>query len=337
MKQDNSNRSEYVLGVDVGGTKINIGKAKRVCVPLEVKRYYTDSLNQDAIISSIIGSIEHYLANVCSYPPSAIGMGLVGHVSIEEGIWKSAINISVTEPMPICAEIYDRFGIPVYIDNDVHMAALAEMTFGTGMMNADFIYINIGTGISAGLVFNGKIIKGATNYAGEIGHLAFGAEDYTCKCGRKGCLEPIVSGGGMINMAKEAVQTNPNSSLAQYIKDNSLNAGTIFREAKKGDVTAGNIAERAMSALENTVVNLVNFMNPSFVIFGGGAIEKDFILNRLTKFVYKNVLPAASKGLKGIRVSALEPSLVGLIGASLAAWNALDAVDEKAIILKGEI
>jgi len=323
LSQGNESSRDYVLGVDVGGTNIHIGKANRDCVPLKVKRYATDARNQEALIAGIMGSMERYLAEAGPPAPRAVGMGLVGHVSVAEGVWENAINISVTRPVPLCATIRAKFGLPAYIDNDVNMAALAEMTFGAGKSHADFAYINIGTGISAGLVSNGKIVTGASNYAGELGHMVCDGEEHVCKCGRKGCLEPLASGGGMIEMAKKAVQSARDSSLARYVQDGSLHAGTIFREAEKGDPIAGSIAEKAMSALENAVVNLVNLMNPSLVVFGGGAIEKDFILNRLTDFVYQNALPVAAKGLQGIRISALDPSLVGLIGASRAAWDGL--------------
>lgn len=169
------------------------------------------------------------------------------------------------------------------------------------------------------------MIRGASNYAGEIGHMVSGSETHMCKCGRVGCLEPMISGGGIINMALAGVKDHPESALAASAADGSLNAGTVFRAAEQGDALAAAIAEQGIHALEVTVVNLVNLLNPRLLVFGGGALEKEIILGRVRAYVYANALPVVAKGLADIRLSALDPKMVGLMGAGCLAWDGLAA------------
>jgi glucokinase len=321
----NMTGSEYVLGVDVGGTSIRVSRMNRDCAPQKIMRSPTDTANQIAIIESIYNAIEKYLAEETD-KPSSIGMGLVGHINSRDGIWENAINIRINDPVDIRSDILRRFGVPVFIDNDVKMATLAEMIFGAGKIADDFIFINIGTGIAAGIVSERRIIKGVCNYAGEIGHMLYGDKTRTCKCGRKGCVEPSLSGGGIVNIAKEKAAANPGSSFARLVNAGAINSGLVFREAEKGDPIAQSIAEFAMQSLECMVVDLVNLLNPALVVFGGGAVESGFVLNRLTEHVYQNALPVAKKGLKGIQMSNLDPALVGLIGAACAAWTGFDGI-----------
>ena len=313
---------EYVLGVDVGGTNIKLSGMNRECIPQRVVLCPTPAC-QSEITESIYNAIEEYIEEKAK-KPAAIGIGLVGHVNSKDGIWENAINIKITKPVNIRGEILSRFGVPVFIDNDVRMATRAEMSFGAGKTVNDFIYINIGTGIAAGIVSGGRIVGGVCNYAGEIGHMAYGDQTRLCKCGRKGCLEPSVSGGGMVAIAKEEAAQNPISSFAGVVNGESINAGIIYREAKRGDPLAIKITEAAMHSLECAVTDLVNLLNPALIIFGGGAILKEFILKRLTGYVYKNALPVAARGLIGIKVSELDPALLGLIGAGCAAWLGLE-------------
>jgi glucokinase len=315
----------YVLGVDVGGTSVKISGMKRDCVPLRVERSPTITTSQAAIIESIYKAIEKYLDREAERPAAA-GMGLVGHINSKDGIWENAINIRITEPVNIRADILKKFNLPVFINNDVRMATYAEMTLGAGREAEDFIYINIGTGIAAGIVSNGRIISGVCNYAGEIGHMVYGDPARICKCGRKGCLEPCVSGGGLVNIAREKATADSGCSFTKTAGAENFNAGLIFREAEKGDSVAADIAETAFHAQESLVTDLVNLLNPALIVFGGGAIEKEFILNRLTEYVYKNALPVAARGLKGIRISEIDPALVGLIGAGCAAWKGLEGL-----------
>jgi glucokinase len=323
MKNGPENCEPYVIGVDVGGTKILIGKKRGDSMPFDLSRYPMHADCQQTVISSIFDAMEQYLAEFCvQQRPAAAGLGLVGHVDSENGVWKNAINISIRESVPLCAMIRERFGMPAFIDNDVHTAAKAELRYGAGLEAKDFIYINIGTGISAGIVSGGRLIAGALNYAGEIGHMASGPEGHPCKCGRLGCLEPLISGGGIILAAKRLIADYPESSLAPYCAEGTINGGVVYREAARGDALASHIAETARSAMEKTAVDLVNLLNPELLVFGGGAVEADFVLHRLKAYIYRNALPVCREALKDIRLSRLDPAMVGLIGAAGMAADA---------------
>ncbi len=98
---------------------------------------------------------------------------MVGHVDPDQGIWRSALNLPIRQPVPLARVISNQLRVPVFLDNDVNAAALAEMQWGVGQCVGDFIYINVGTGIAMGLISNRVLVRGATNYAGELGHMFF--------------------------------------------------------------------------------------------------------------------------------------------------------------------
>ena len=309
----------YVLGVDVGGTKILIGLMDGQHNLIEPRSFPTGTANQQAVIASISDAIEIYIANLAQ-KPAAIGLGLAGYVNAAAGIWEDAMNLRIEDPVPICDMFSKLFDIPVFADNDVRTATMAEIQMGAGQRTKDFIYINIGTGIAAGMVCGGHLIRGVSNYAGELGHMVSGTWERGCKCGRKGCLEPMASGGGIIQAAKEGLKHYPNSSLKGF----NIHAGIVYKEAEKGDELARMIAEDAIRALEESVVNLVNLLNPSLIVFGGGALEQGLIFSRVKRYVYENSLPAAAQALEDICLSVLNPAEVGVMGACILAKHKLE-------------
>jgi len=309
--------NKKVMGIDVGGSKILIGLMGEHNMIIEPRSYPTGTTNQESVVRSILDAVEQYWEAIAFiHKPAAIGIGLVGHVSTRKGIWRSSISLKIDEPVAICDILRSRYWTPAFADNDVHAATLAELQYGAGQKVDDFIYINIGMGIVAGLVSGGKLIRGASNYAGEVGHMrsnqVIGPD---CKCGRHGCLEPMISGGGILRYAKLLLQDYPNSTLQEYDENGTLHAGIIYNEARNGDVLSMLIVDYAVSALQETLVNLVNLLNPSMIVYGGGAIPSDINLDIIKTYVYENALPVAARALKDICISTLDPRSVGLLGA----------------------
>jgi len=308
-----------VIGVDVGATKILVGAVTQAGDILASRRSQMDGETQATTLRSIEASTEDFMQAWDGPMPLAIGIGLVGQTDPKTGIWLEAMNLPIKSPVPLGKQLSDRHGIPVALDNDVHAATLAEMRWGMGQESIDFIYLNVGTGIAAGLVFNGELLRGANNYAGELGHMVVQPEGPLCPCGRGGCVEPIASGGGMLARVKEELINFPNSLL--HAQTGHLTAHSIFAAADAGDPLAIKISGDAIQALSIALTNLVNLLNPEWIVYGGGTLSDGWLIEHVRVNVESQPLLMTRKSFKGILPSRLSPDQVGLLGAACLAWD----------------
>ena len=308
-----------VIGVDVGATKILVGAVTPTAKVLASSRSNVNGESQETTLKSIETAIEDFLRDWNGARPFGMGVGLVGQTDPQAGTWLEAMNLPITGPVPLGRQLSDRYGIPVALDNDVHAATLAEMRWGMGTESTDFVYLNVGTGIAAGLVFNGQLLGGAGNYAGELGHLVVQPEGPLCPCGRRGCVEPIASGGGMLARVQELLTAFPHSTL--HASTGSLTAHTIFTAADAGDALASKVASDAVTALSTALTNLLNLLNPEWIVYGGGTLSDGWLMQRVRADVEAQPLLMTRRSLKGILPSRLDPSQVGLLGAACLAWN----------------
>jgi glucokinase len=308
-----------VLGVDVGATKILAGAVTREGKILSSHRSQVDGESQTTTLQSIEAAITGFMNEWNSPRPLAMGVGLVGQIDPHMGIWLEAMNLPIKHPVPLGQQLNERFGIPAALDNDVHAATLAEMRWGMGNESADFIYLNVGTGISAGLVSNGQLLRGARNFAGELGHMVVQPDGPLCPCGRRGCVEPIASGGGMLARVQEQLADFPDSILHRQL--DALTTDSIFSAADAGDPLAIRIASNAVQALSIALTNLVNLLNPEWIVYGGGTLSDGWLIERVRPIVEAQPLLMTRKSLKGILPSRLSPDQVGLLGAACLAWD----------------
>ena len=308
-----------VIGVDVGATKVLTGAVTREGKVVTSRRSQMDRDTQAATLQSIEAAISNFMDEWEGSRPLGIGVGLVGQIDPPAGLWLEAMNLPIKSPVPLGKQLSDRFGLPIALDNDVHAAALAELRWGIGTGSADFIYLNVGTGISAGLVLHGQLVRGAKNYAGELGHMVVQPEGPLCPCGRRGCVEPIASGGGMLARVQEQLIHFPNSILHQ--QKETLTTHSIFAAANAGDPLAVRIANDAIQALSIALVNLVNLLNPEWIVYGGGTLSDGWLIERVRANVENQPLRMIRRSLKGILPSRLNPDQVGLLGAACLAWD----------------
>lgn len=308
-----------MIGVDVGGTKILVGAMTQTGTVLGSRRSPVIGDTQETTLESIKTAIHDFLQDWDGSQPLAIGVGLVGQIDPQTGTWFEAMNLPITDPVPLGKLISEQHGIPVALDNDVHAATLAEMRWGMGKESRNFMYLNAGTGIASGLVFNGQLLRGTENYAGEFGHMVVQPNGPLCPCGRRGCVEPIASGGGMLARVQELLSDFPDSTL--HTQTDYLTAHSIFIAAEAGDPLAVKISNDAVQALSDALSNLVNLLNPEWIIYGGGTLSDGWLIERVRIQVESQPLPMTRKSLKGILPSRLNPSQVGLLGAACLAWD----------------
>ncbi len=314
-------QQDIVLALDLGGTKLMVGLLDRSAHILRKKLYPSGFLTQSEAMELIFRSLDDFLTDLPpELRPGAIGIGLIGQIDARNGIWKM-IDPGRKNPTPIAQQITERYGLPCRVDNDVKSAALAEREFGAGKNLDDFIFLNIGTGIGAGVFSGGNLIRGWQNDAGEVGHLTVNYDGNTpCPCGRSGCAEAIASGAGMDRRLRSFALRYPTSPLVSLSETGFVRAETIFGYAKENDPLAMRLATDATDAASELILNLVRVFNPRKVILGGGVASEPWFFELLNR---RLAVPLMDSVDQGVVLSELNPSVSGLVGAAAVGFTAL--------------
>ena len=309
---------KHSIGIDVGGTKILIGAVDESGGVSKKKRYAMDRSTRDSSVESVLNAAADFTEEFLSEGGTFdfIGVGLVGYINPYENIWVHSISIPIDKPVALGAILEERYGVRVQIDNDVQCATMAELRLGAGKTCQDFYYINVGTGIACGMVFGGRRVKNGSNYLGEICHMTVTDHGEPCGCGQRGCLEPIASGGGLIESAKRRLCDYPASLLNVHEKEGRLHAGTIFEAAEKGDELALFLRERAVEGLSTAVSGLCYLLMPERIIFGGSVGTQEYLVRRIEKNVMERTGRNGKLHIKGFGISEVDAQDVGMLGAA---------------------
>ena len=207
-----------------------------------------------------------------------------------------------------------RLGMQVLMDNDANLAALAERWWGAGRDVDDFAYIKLATGIGAGFFFGGRVYRGASGIAGEIGHLAIDPGGPPCVCGLRGCLATFVGSQALIRRATELLKAHPQSALA----GRQFGVTILEDAALAGDPLALRVVGEAASALGIAVAGLINLLNPSVVVLGGGLSRLgDLLLEPLRDVVRSRTLVTSAQA------SRLVASELGATAVAVGAATSL--------------
>lgn len=301
------------IGVDLGGTKLLIGEMTTEGKLLRWKKWPSGYLTQVAALELIQRGLDEFLAEpLPESNPAAIGVGMIGRIDNQQGIWME-IDPDRCTPTPMAEILSKRYGLPCFLDNDVRSATKAEMLFGRGRHSRNMIYINVGTGIAAGSVSDGRLISGSHFYAGEIGHIASGIAFHApCVCGRPDCVEPVASGMGLDLSARLLAPQYPDTAL-QIPADKKIRVGAdkIFA-LYDTDALCHQLVDNAAQALANLLMNVVRVTDPDTIVLGGGVVSDGFlfpkIMARVNPFTIRYVT-------NGIHLTELDPSFIGLLGA----------------------
>lgn len=279
---------KYVVGVDLGGTKIYTA-----LVDLEgniVNEKVVETLaeeGQEAVSERILDTIANVIAGVDNELIKAIGVGSPGPLDAKKGIIFEPSNLPFKN-YEIVKTIKDRFNLPTYLDNDANVATLAEFMFGAGKGTENMVYITVSTGIGGGAIINGKLYRGHTANALEVGHMTVSKEGPRCGCGNVGCAESFASGTAIGKRAKEAVASKVVTSLKKY---DNVTAKEVFMEAAEGDAEAKRILDNALYYLGITVGNVMSHLDPEKVVMGGGVINGgDVVIETVKKVVGERCL-----------------------------------------------
>ena len=205
------------------------------------------------------------------------------------------------------------------MDNDANLGALAEGWWGAGSGADDFAYVKIATGVGSGHVIGGRIYRGATGVAGEIGHMAIDPHGGPCICGLRGCLATLVGAPALVARARSLLAEYPESMLA----GTGVTLDTIVATALSGDPLALRLVQETAEYLGIAVAGLLNLMNPSMVIFGGEVARLgELLLEPLRETIRRRTL-VSSVAAAEVRMSALGQQAIAIGAATLVLDAAL--------------
>lgn len=283
---------EYVIGMDLGGTTIKLGIVNSEGKIIDSLIYPTlaESNSIDTIYKNMINAVNDLISRNKKIKIDSIGIGSPGVISPDEEKILGISNIPVLNGFPLAKEIEKDFGVPTYIDNDANSAARGEYLFGAAKGKDNFFMVTLGTGVGGAIFINGKLYKGYTNFAGEIGHMIIVTDGKFCTCGNFGCWESYASATAMVKKAKTLVERGYETSLSLYYPE--LNAKIIVDEARKGDEIAVDVVVEIGKYVGIGIANLINILNPHYVVIGGGLSHAgDILLNEIKHYSKVNTRP----------------------------------------------
>ena len=272
---------KQLIGIDVGGTKIAACLVDLQGRILSTIQRPTDVTEPEATLDSIAGSVKQLMdANqLDSKSIDAIGFGIPGLVDAEKGIGIASVNLG-WKNVAVRAGLEARLGIPCIIDNDVRAGAKGEARFGAATGLSNFIYLNIGTGISAVILLDGKIFLGTRGLAGEIGHAVLVPDGPECKCGGRGCFEAVASGPGIAERALGKIKNGQDSILAPQGGSHLpiLTAENVFEAALHHDRVAIETLEEIGKLMAYSLQYLTLAYDPEAIIIGGSVVLSNPLL-----------------------------------------------------------
>lgn len=263
-----------VIGVDVGGTKI---AAALVDSHGNISGYQTcrtDISSPQATFNTIAQTVELVIAEtgVSRSALRGVGLGIPGLVDPQHGIGIASVNLG-WENVEVIKELEKRIGIACVIENDVKAAALGELRYGAGKGAKNLIYLNIGTGVAAAVILEGKIYRGEHGIAGEIGHAVIDPSGPLCKCGGHGCLEAVVSGPAIVSRAIGKAQAYPDSAVRRLMNTKpELTSQDIFQAAAQKDPPAVETVDEVSRYLSIAIQYLALAYDPHLILLGGGVV-----------------------------------------------------------------
>ncbi|MDX6604813.1 MAG: glucokinase [Solirubrobacterales bacterium] len=272
---------------------------------------------EDALVDLLVREVNE--AKAARPDATAIGLGIPATIDHERGIAISAVNLPLSD-LPIRDLVSERVGLPVFVDNDANVAALAEQLYGAGRGADDMVLLTIGTGIGGGLILNGEVYRGATGAGAELGHVVIDINGPPCQgnCPGRGCLEALASGTALGREGLAAAESDSDSVLAAMLAEGQRIDGKAVTEAALGgDPTAIAVFDLIGTRLGSGLVTFANIFEPRMIVVGGGVMAAgDLLLDPARRVLRSRAL----RPMNEIPVVAAElgPD-AGMIGAAAMA------------------
>ena len=273
------------VGIDFGHSHLRVAVSdlsSRIlserAVPLDTDHAAEEGL--DAAADLVVELLAE--AGIDSGQVIGAGMGLPGPIRQEDGVVGSGAILPGWVGVPAVAAMRSRLEVPILVDNDANLGALAEAAFGAARDASDMIYLKVASGIGAGLILNGRLYRGSAGLAGELGHLLVDPEGMVCRCGNRGCLETLAATGALVELLRRS-------------HGEDVTVARMLDLARAGDLGCRRVIADAGRAIGQAVSMLLNVLNPEVVVVGGDlASAGDLLLDGVRESIARAALPSAA-------------------------------------------
>lgn len=305
----------YRLGIDLGGTSAKVAVIDSRFRLIEIASVPTSGFPTPKDAVALIAKASKQMNYVKKV--SRIGIGVAGDIDFDRGVVRISPNLGWRQ-VPLRSLLAKHFKHPILVDNDANAAAWGVYRCQTPGRIQNMAVVTLGTGVGGGIIANGKLYRGATGSAGEIGHMIIDEKGPRCNCGNFGCLETFAGGPHIVAYVKEALRKGKKSSLSQLLQRNpaQLTPRAVAMAAEKGDAFARSVWDRVGHALGVAFGNFIYLFNPERIVLTGGVAQAGRLI---TKPLWKTLNKRTFKTpLKAVQIKvAPGSSHIGVIGAAL--------------------
>jgi glucokinase len=288
----------FVIGIDLGGTKINGALADLEGKVLSKFTMPTNaSEGEQAVLGRIVKVIETVIekANKTVEEIKTIGIGSPGPLDAKAGIIVTTPNLPFRN-FQLVKPIIEKFNIPTFLDNDANVAAIGEYMLGSGKGTTNMVYITVSTGIGGGAILDGRVYRGSTSNALEVGHMTIVPDGPRCNCGNKGCIEALASGTAIARQAREAIAAGLETSLSSL---DVVTSYEVYKEAQSGDKVSKDILDKSFNYLGIAVANIITSFDPEMFVIGGGVSQMgDVLFDKVQQVVNKRCFKSMSENCR---------------------------------------
>src|SRR6266550_933827 len=317
-------KGEYIVGVDVGGTKILAGLFDNSYECIGTAKVSTKAQRGvEAVIERIDRSVRDAVdeADLSMKQVAGVGIGAPGAVDFQNGTVIFAPNMEGWKDVPLKKELEKHLGVPVFVENDANIAVLGVHVAELKSKPHSIVGIFVGTGIGGGLIVDGELYSGFNHTAGEIGHMVLDINGPKCGCGSRGCFEAVASRTAIFQRIKEGIKEGEKTLLTDMLGDSldDLRSGDLRKAIRRGDKFVARVIEQAAEYIGIGVANLINILGPEVVVLGGGVMEAlaDEMTATILKTAKDHAMPGTMKNVE-IIVSKLGDN-AGITGAAVLA------------------
>ncbi len=314
----------WAVGVDLGGTNVVIGLVPAgggdavACRTVMTEPQAGPERAVRRVAKAVDRSIKEVLGRTGGRRSDVLGVGIgcPGPVDLEAGCVQEAFNLGWSG-FPLRDRLGRALGLPASLDNDANCATYGEWWQGAGRGVSTLVGMTVGTGIGGGFVLDGKLVRGASGTAGEIGHTTINFAGRRCKCGNYGCLEAYASGPNIAARAREGLEAGAESSLPDLVDGDmdAITAVTVYEALMGGDAYAKEVMLETAKILGAGVANIINTLNPEMVVIVGGVTGAgDHLFAPLRSEVRRRVFKVAESACR--IVPGQLPETAGTVGAA---------------------
>jgi glucokinase len=313
-----------VLGIDIGGTKTSfgfVGLDGTVIAATSMPTQANDSA--ETLMFRLHQRIEEVRVGLPAvHQLCGIGIGAL-NAHHNRGSIEKAVNLNWGETVDFVGLIRKHYDLPVSITNDANAAAIGEMLFGNARGMKHFMVITLGTGLGSGIVADGRLLHGASGFAGELGHTVVDPEGRQCRCGKRGCLETYVSATGLTRTAVALLAERLDPSPLRAMSYQEMTSKHIFELAVKGDIIALAAFDRTAYILGIKLADAVAHTSPEAIFLAGGLAAAGDILLKPTQRYMEDFLFGVYRGTVKLMPSGMEAGKSAILGAAALIWNEL--------------